>query len=332
MNTTTKLLFLASGGASLTATAAWEKVEDFEGDPGTPAYTYVVALGSRDAPTWNYLADPLDSSNTVLWLDPETYGTEWTNVYVNWTLPTPIAENSVGTFYFKYYLTASDAMGPVVGLTDIPLASDGTTGDPIQPTGWPAFEAAVGVSGTGGFAPRDAGAYVTTDYVFEAGKWYHIFGVVYNNAGAVDDETKWYIQGPDDAAPVHVPVPDGGGGYFDTSLFRNGTTDALIGFYYGVNAGSPNAPQNGVPSYVDNLFVDVSGENLTIPDAGSGAPTWAGYPVRPDNYVDTGDWLGWIYLYTGSEIIYSVSLNNFIYMSEPAPGSGGWGFVYNFQN
>jgi len=56
---------------------------------------------------------------------------------------------------------------------------------------------------------------------------------------------------------------------------------------------------------------------------------WAGYPVRPDLYVDTGAWIGW--LYVGSEPwVYSVTLGKYIYVPESSvTAGGGWAFVPN---
>lgn len=302
--------------------AAWELVDDFEGDSSNPAFTYVVALGSRESPTFNFLTDPLDAENTVLWIDPETYGTEWTNVYATWPLPSSIAEESVGTYYFRYYVTASDAMGFAVGLTDVPYAEEGDPPVPTAPSEWADFESAVALGNR--FGPWD-GSYVTTDYTWEVGTWYEIWGVITNATGVLDDKTEWYIKAPGDAEPVHVPIPDGNGGYFDSALFRNGTTDPLISFIWGVNAGSPTAPKNGVPSYIDDIYVTTNGKDLTSPVSGS-TQTWGGFPVQ-NGYVDTGSFFGTIYLHPSNPSwVYAYSLNKWVWFPDPGD-NGGWTYI-----
>ena len=56
-------------------------------------------------------------------------------------------------------------------------------------------------------------------------------------------------------------------------------------------------------------------------------PTWAGYPVRPDNYVDTTPWMGWVYV--GSKpYIWVVNLGKYIYAPEEfISDSGGWTYI-----
>ena len=70
-------------------------------------------------------------------------------------------------------------------------------------------------------------------------------------------------------------------------------------------------------------------------EAGAADPTWAGYPIRPDGYVDTTPFLGWIWVgdpMAPSDWIWSVSLSNYVYMPESLvnPESGGWAYVPRF--
>ena len=106
MNQHTRRALLFSSMLPFALSANWEKIEDFEGDPSNPDYTYVVALGERDSPSFNFLPDPSGADNTALWLDPETYGTAWTVVYVNWVLPSVLPEGSKGTFCLRIYSEA----------------------------------------------------------------------------------------------------------------------------------------------------------------------------------------------------------------------------------
>lgn len=72
---------------------------------------------------------------------------------------------------------------------------------------------------------------------------------------------------------------------------------------------------------------------LTDPDAGA-EDTWAGYPVTDGTLVDTGGFLGWLFIgETGqrTDWVYSFSLGNYLYLPEASaanPG-GSWVWVLN---
>lgn len=59
-------------------------------------------------------------------------------------------------------------------------------------------------------------------------------------------------------------------------------------------------------------------------------PTWAGWP-RTGDYVDTGDWLGWLYV-AHEPFAWSYTLDNWLYIpAEGVTGSGGWAYVHRTQ-
>jgi hypothetical protein len=50
---------------------------------------------------------------------------------------------------------------------------------------------------------------------------------------------------------------------------------------------------------------------------------WAGYPVS-DNFVDTGDWLGWLYV-GDAPWVFCYNLSDYLYIDEDAVSeAGGW--------
>lgn len=54
---------------------------------------------------------------------------------------------------------------------------------------------------------------------------------------------------------------------------------------------------------------------------------WAGYPVDANGFVDTGDFMGWIYV-GEKPWIFSYSLDKYVYMAESdVSASGGWGYI-----
>ena len=61
--------------------------------------------------------------------------------------------------------------------------------------------------------------------------------------------------------------------------------------------------------------------------------TWAGYPVDADNWADTGDFLGWIFVGHADPagVIYILDLDTWAYMTETqvmANPKGAWGYFY----
>ncbi|MCD8481189.1 MAG: hypothetical protein LR015_00020 [Verrucomicrobia bacterium] len=58
---------------------------------------------------------------------------------------------------------------------------------------------------------------------------------------------------------------------------------------------------------------------------GGGDNSWAGFPIV-DGWVDTGDWLGWLYV-EYAPWIYSQILNNFLYIPEEPSAHGVWAYA-----
>lgn len=112
-------------------------------------------------------------------------------------------------------------------------------------------------------------------------------------------------------------------GSYSYNIALTGSNDLVILF------SGMSALGNEQSVYLDNVRVVVEGTVIT-PD-----PTWAGYPIRPDGYVDTTPFLGWIWVgdpMAPSDWIWSVSLSNFVYMPESLvnPESGAWAYVPRF--
>lgn len=76
---------------------------------------------------------------------------------------------------------------------------------------------------------------------------------------------------------------------------------------------------NGRFAYLNALVLEVIG------------PTWAEFPIETEFLVDTGSWLG--YLYVGkAPWVYAYSLANWIYLPETAVGArGAWTYVPNLE-
>lgn len=56
-------------------------------------------------------------------------------------------------------------------------------------------------------------------------------------------------------------------------------------------------------------------------------PTWAGYTIEADGWVDTTPWLGWVNV-SGGDWIYMVGFSKYVYLPENiVTESGSWGYV-----
>jgi hypothetical protein len=56
--------------------------------------------------------------------------------------------------------------------------------------------------------------------------------------------------------------------------------------------------------------------------------TWAGYEKRPDGYVDTTPFLGWIWVSDVNDYVWSVNLGKYIYLPEGfVSDSGTWTYI-----
>lgn len=68
-------------------------------------------------------------------------------------------------------------------------------------------------------------------------------------------------------------------------------------------------------------------ENIEGYVEGGETPTWAGYPILDDGWVNTGEWLGWINV-THAPWVTIVNLDKYAYLPEESVGtSGAWMYL-----
>jgi hypothetical protein len=70
----------------------------------------------------------------------------------------------------------------------------------------------------------------------------------------------------------------------------------------------------------DNIMIADSWEDV-VPQPAAG-DIWLGYPVRPDDYVDTGNWMSWVYVGL-DPWIWNVSLATWVYVQDDS----GWVYL-----
>jgi hypothetical protein len=62
---------------------------------------------------------------------------------------------------------------------------------------------------------------------------------------------------------------------------------------------------------------------------GTGGASWAGFPVGDQGYVDTGSWMGFLYVQQ-PPYVYNVFLNNWMYIPEESvTENGAWTYIVN---
>lgn len=229
-------LFLLTTRAAL---AEFTLIEDFNG------YEKDLLDGQGDWITGSDVfevgADPDDAGNNVMSiLDTEGAVDGFLD------LPTPLADGTVGTLFFRF--RTDDELGHVnFGLSDV----DSPSGE------WNHFEAQIRDNQLGGLDFRDGGGFNNLEPFLEVEEWFNVWMVIDNN----DDELSGYIRStesfPEQTRLTSIDGPD-------SFFFRNGTDDPLTSFY--IRAGANHI----APWYLDDIYLDTSGENLANPLDGAG--------------------------------------------------------------
>ena len=82
------------------------------------------------------------------------------------------------------------------------------------------------------------------------------------------------------------------------------------------------------PKWADRRQTVLDLYNAVVRISEATTPTWGGYPITDDIYVDTGDWMGWIAL-VGGNWVWSYRLESFLYLPETEVGeNGAWAYLY----
>jgi hypothetical protein len=252
-------LFTAAGGAR----GAWIELDDFEDGYGFTGSPVTLPAGTTNgwattANTRRILADPDANfpSNEVL----EMNGS---GSMIRGGLSTPIADDSTGTLYFRFYKTATtSSIG--VSLSDIDGGNPTTGSGPFLQVGDPSTGAASLTSyrdsGTGTLAPIGS---------FDANAWYSVWMVVHNNAGASAsgnphlDTVELWMKRDDGTGPFATQTQltwNDGGNPNPLFTFRTDKAGSLTNFFFRPNSNHGT----GDIIYFDDVYMDNTGSNLTL--------------------------------------------------------------------
>ena len=324
-------LMLAFASSTIAAVTDWTVLDEME-TAGFPSWTLTQSeggFGSLKAGTLSHGGN----TGEVLYIASEGQGTSWGHTSAVLPLTTPIAEGETGTVYLKYW-EEDNGREYIFGLSDVAQTD-------TLPNDWPHYEVTVQRSPfSSRINLRDAGSYRPTTAdgtanLFETanGTWYEFWMVVHNNTGALNDEFSLYIKGGAFTTPTLLQVAVNSGTsadpiyetFYDTALFRNGTTGPILNVFIRTISGDPENPNDGDDVYIDRV-AQAPGIELTTPPMVSGT-TWAGYSVDANGDCDTGAWLGWVNV-NHKPWIWSYSLSSWMYIVEgQVTASGSWAYI-----
>ena len=318
----------------LNVSANWLLVADFD-DVALDDLYYV----KRFAPQGEFflrgdgsgLEDPFDPSNGFLVVDPgpPVQGLN-NNVTVAIPLPEPLPNGEVGTLRYRIFLFGNASLNNNIGASAVPVQIDpdrsldtGRLSTP-GPGQYGAFESQLGVTGAN-FALRSGNTFQQTPIAIPVNEWVTIFHVIDNG----NDTTEFYFRTDSMAEPQ--PIPSFAG---TTSFpFRNGTDDPLVTFMM-VYAGQGDTLVDFM--MIDEILWDPTGVNLEdgpiiVPDPVEPGilRLWAGFPVDANWNVDTGGFMGELYV-EHAPWIYSYRMEEYMYIPEELITTGNQGAAWAY--
>jgi hypothetical protein len=351
-------------GASLQA--EWVKVTDFDEEGGIDNNVVGYRVWSPDDPIPAFVgaeADPApwagDEGNMALHIDHNNYSTQgMESAYM--LFPQDIENGTTATLYFRWWMSKNGGHEMAMMLTDTYHAPPYNVGDdPNNTVGNGYGEGQTWWRIGNDFAPEHFGfsspefqnywpedllgpqengwgwqTDIPENQIYESGVWMEMW-IVYDTAN--DIKTEYQVQSDGVQKRNNWAITDQNGAIQSTIDYqpnRIGPTEMSYSAVYMVNWQRALSTSD-TQVYLDDVWIDFSGENLTTPPHGktrSGAATWAGFPVDGLGWVDTGSWLGFVNVAAG-DYVWSASLNNWMYLPEVfVSPTGAWTYILNTSN
>lgn len=275
--------------------SAWNSFLRGEGDPGR--------VDPEDPPRITVVPDPAGSDNTVLEIHPGrlilniSIGVHTRLLPEEAIIVDPFPETGFATWYFR-------ALRPLVeGRPGQPSLiwglskewTDEVTGEPRPPAIY-GDNSVTGRFNTDGRIDAHSGAYAQVSDPVDTDTWYEIWYVIDHGTNSY----RMYIRGgsqfsseePTLVFPMNEGDPDG--------VYRAPTFDDLKYLAFLTSTGSDDNPGGLNPSYVDDIYIDPTGINLTTP-----VSTAEPEPFNPFAGLATDEWteldgFGMVYAFSGS--------------------------------
>jgi len=289
------LISLLAG--SLLTNAKQILIEDFEsfplGEISAQAWPYSFAP-TANAPKIVIHKDPTDASNQALFLDSSEVDLVWGDSFISIPIPQDhhIAVDESGTLYFRAYVTGHSNNWYFIS-SDLEIVDAWADGCSL-------IEVHENLSGV--VKARNATAFNPSNpnFVMNPNTWYE-FWVTLNN------QSKTYqvsVKAPGDANQTLLTF-----GSTRSPAFRRNPAGAIQTITIATYNGAPGSENSGDLWLIDDISVIT--EDPQICD----------YEVVDDQYINTGDWPGWLDI-TRYPWSYSWSLSTWIFISS-CPGIKG---------
>jgi hypothetical protein len=358
----TSLAFLSIG---IAANGAWQLV--FDGESGMVPEVIATKIWEPDAEIPGFVGledDPApwngDEGNQVLTVDHNNYETPgMESAYI--LLPEDIIDGSTVTLYWRWWMEKNGGHETAMCLTDVfyelPVEEEIANGYGNHHTWWriaaqyspidfgysgPNLKATWPINDPLNpeerfLGPKEEGwvATGTTEngVMYEPGIWMEVW---YIADTANDIRREYYVQNDGIQKENFWAILDEEGNLVREVNYMVAQEGSIVKDYSGiymVNWNRPG-PDSGTQVYMDDLWIDYEGVNLTTPPHGktrSGSlGTWAGYPItNAEGDVDTMDFLGWINVAEG-DYVFSYTLDGWMYLPESnmTSASGAWTYIF----
>ncbi len=317
------------------ASAEWELISDFETEESLEAWVIDNRL-SRNEPddawdsSWGIVPRPFDDLGGFA-LSAAEGTVRWQILDVGIDLG-PLPTTNVYTLFYEVAqtdLTGSRIMGLHPDTPDFWFTFDESDGTWSDNYAWAAYSTVhrMGDAGLNVWAaPGNAGYADNYSDEQQPQVWYRFWMVV----NPVDFAWDLYTQGGEFEEVTRVTTA------VDTGYFwRNATFDPLRTFRLRLQGETADRTPTGAPTYFDNLFLDRTGENLTLPPRPGGEVILRGPGVFfdyivADGWVDTGDWMGWVTVDT-YPFFYINVLDSWGYSDGNASPFGAWVFMIDLN-
>lgn len=296
-------------------------LEDFQsydvGEAPDSSFEFVSREEGVD-PIFNIIEFPEGSGNKALWVNANSTGVLWGDMWVQFPIPESeqIAPGATGSIYFRVLMGGYSANWHVTASDMYPTTS----------AGWGDHAAIVRVGDNtqGELTARDGGAYSSAEplYNLQVGEWYEFRMDIDNGAATYEV----FVKGPEDTEFQQLTF-----GTATTLGFRmdNYSGNAIQTVTIATNSGNPTQPHENNTWLIDDIMVEAGG-------GGSPEPVWcdfvageAGRDGTTGTWVDTGSWLSWVYYRDAvAPWVYSQSLG-WLYAPDCPEDTGSWVYVPN---
>lgn len=320
MKNITPLISLTLVGLTASLMGEWKTLETFDGSVGLEYDSQKLHSGetTTEYGVMQLIADPTDSSNMVgsFSAGPDDPGNLLNDSSWWATLPETVPdESTASTFYLRVYSpTTNFDAGWSISFTD-----------GIDKF-WADNEVLMRITSSGLVEARSVSSQKSLGTV-ELNTWYEYWIVVNNSANTY----QVYARGGHFGTEQILAESEL---FEDTFNFRLSQVNTFKRFCLNFSTGGETDKRGRDPLYIDDMFYDPTGMNLTTPE--DSGEMWGPYTVNSDGatkWVDTGDWMGVLdvtHAMAGdTEWVYSWNLTNWVWLNRDyvAADHGSWVYV-----